>query len=70
MSIHRSASTGWALVSRLSSFQSTWYSFENAGFPLRVYGGVNVNWYPGGLLEDLGIGGVAMGWHIGAIVPF
>jgi len=47
------------------------YSFEDMGFPLRVYGGVNVNWYPfAGLLEDLGIGGVAMGWHVGAVVPF
>ncbi|MFC2106376.1 hypothetical protein ACFLS0_06470 [Candidatus Bipolaricaulota bacterium] len=47
------------------------YSFEDMGLPLRIYGGVNVNWYPlAGLLEDLGIGGVAMGWHVGAVVPF
>jgi len=47
------------------------YSFEDMGFPLRIFGGVNLNWYlPAGVLEDLGIGGVAMGWHVGALVPF
>jgi len=47
------------------------YSFEDMGLPLRVFGGVNVNWLlMAGLLEDIGIGGVSMGWHIGAVVTF
>ncbi len=48
------------------------YSFlETFGFPLRIYGGVSINWYPSsGTFDSLGIGGIAMGWHIGAVVPF
>jgi len=47
------------------------YSFEELGFPLRISGGASITWIPvSGDVEDAGIGGVAMGWHIGAVVPF
>jgi hypothetical protein len=47
------------------------YSFEGLGFPLRLFGGPNITWIPvSGDVEDVGIGGVGMGWHIGAVVPF
>ena len=47
------------------------YSFEEMGFPLRIFAGPSITWIPvSGDLEDIGIGGVGMGWHIGAIVPF
>jgi len=47
------------------------YSFKDMGLPLRVFGGVTVNWFPmAGLLEDIGFGGVSMGWHIGAVLTF
>jgi hypothetical protein len=47
------------------------YSFAGLGLPLRVYGGASLNWFPAaGLLGDLGISSVGLGWHIGAIVLF
>lgn len=47
------------------------YSFEEMGFPLRIFAGPSITWIPvSGDLEDVGIGGVGIGWHIGAIVPF
>ena len=47
------------------------YSFEEMGFPLRLSGGPSITWIPvSGEVEDVGIGGVGIGWHIGATVPF
>jgi len=47
------------------------YSFEELGFPLRLSGGPSITWIPvSGDVEDVGIGGVGLGWHIGAVVPF
>ena len=46
------------------------YSFEDIGFPLRLFGGANITWIPvSGDVEDAGIGGVGIGWHIGATIP-
>lgn len=47
------------------------YSFEELGFPLRLSAGPSITWIPvSGDVEDVGIGGVGLGWHIGATVPF
>ena len=47
------------------------YSFEELGFPLRLSAGPSITWIPvSGDVEDVGIGGVGLGWHIGAVVPF
>ena len=47
------------------------YSLAALGLPARVYGGVNLNWFPAaGLLGDLGISSVGLGWHIGVVVLF
>ncbi len=47
------------------------YSFDELGFPLRLSAGPNISWIPvSGDVEDVGIGGVGLGWHIGATVSF
>jgi hypothetical protein len=47
------------------------YSLVGLGLPLRVYGGASLNWFPAaGLLGDLGISSVGLGWHIGVVVLF
>ena len=47
------------------------YSFEALGFPLRLSTGPSITWIPvSGDVEDVGIGGVGLGWHIGAAVSF
>lgn len=47
------------------------YSFDALGFPLRLSAGPNISWIPvSGDVEEVGIGGVGFGWHIGATVPF
>jgi hypothetical protein len=47
------------------------YSFEELGFPLRLSAGPNISWIPvSGDVEDVGIGGIGLGWHIGAVVSF
>ena len=47
------------------------YSFEELGFPLRLFAGPSISWIPvSGELEDVGIGGIGVGWHIGAAIPF
>jgi len=47
------------------------YSLAGLGLPLRVYGGMSVNWFPAlGVLEDVGISGVGLGWHIGLVFLF
>ena len=47
------------------------YSLAGLGLPLRVYGGMSVNWFPAlGALDDIGISGVGLGWHIAVVVPF
>jgi len=47
------------------------YSFDGLGFPVRLFGGPNLTWIPvSGDVEEVGIGGVGIGWQIGASVPF
>lgn len=46
------------------------YSFEALGLPLRLFGGPTISWIPvSGDVEDVGIGGIGMGWQIGATAP-
>lgn len=47
------------------------YSLEEIGFPLHLSVGPNISWIPvAGEVENIGIGGVGLGWHIGATLPF
>jgi len=47
------------------------YSFEEWGVPIRLSVGPSISWIPSsGELEDIGIGGMGVGWHVGATVPF
>lgn len=47
------------------------YSFAEMGFPLRLSVGPSISWIPvSGDVETVGIGGVGIGWHIGATMQF